>query len=152
MQRREFLVVSFATTLGAAIAPRRLAATGAPIAMTVYKSASCGCCKLWVQYMQQNGFTIKVVDLDDLSEIKRTAGVPAAMQSCHTGLVGAYVVEGHVPADLVKEMLIEKPKILGLAVPGMVVGSPGMEQGSTKSPYDVVAFARSGQLRVYAKR
>jgi len=92
------------------------------------------------------------VDMADLTEIKRSAGVPGKLESCHTALVGAYVVEGHVPADLIHKMLNEKPAILGLAVAGMVVGSPGMEQGATKLPYDVTAFTRDGKTSVYAKR
>ena len=102
--------------------------------------------------MQANGFTAKIVDMDDLSEVKRNAGVPDRLQSCHTALIGAYVAEGHVPADLVKKMLAEKPKIAGLAVPGMVAGSPGMELGSRTDPYDVIAFTKDGKSSVYAKR
>ena len=90
--------------------------------------------------------------MDDLSEVKRSAGVPAQLQSCHTALVGKYVVEGHVPADLVRKMLEEKPAIVGLAVPGMVAGSPGMEQGNAKPPYEVIAFEKGGKTSVYAKR
>jgi hypothetical protein len=147
---------SFVQSLGAGVVvvgePRLLRATAALPTMTVYKSPSCWCCKNWVAAIQRAGFTVKVVDLDDLSEVKRNAGVPDRLQSCHTGLVGAYVVEGHVPADLIQKMLAEKPAILGLAVPGMVVGSPGMEQGNTKQPYDVIAFERSGKTSVFANR
>jgi len=120
--------------------------------ITVYKSPSCGCCKEWVKHVTEAGFAVKVIDMDDLAMIKSANGVPAALQSCHTGLVGSYVVEGHVPADLIKKMLAEKPAIVGLAVPGMVTGSPGMEQGNTKTPYSVVSFDRSGRTAVYAKR
>jgi len=102
--------------------------------------------------MQGAGFTVKVIDLDDLTTVKKNAGVPQKLQSCHTALVGGYVVEGHVPADLVKKMLNQKPPITGLAVPGMVTGSPGMEMGDSKDPYDVIAFDRTGKTSVFAKR
>ena len=119
--------------------------------LTVYKTPTCGCCKEWVKHVQANGFTVKAVDMNDLSQVKRDAGVPAALESCHTALIGTYVVEGHVPADLVKKMLAEKPAIIGLSVPGMVDGPPGMEQGN-KQPYSVIAFAKGGTTRVYARR
>ncbi len=154
MERREFVGTMLGAGALAAVAPRALRAEmgSAPIAMTVYKSPTCGCCKEWIKHMEANGFTAKVVDMDDLASIKKNAGVPDQLQSCHTALIGAYVAEGHVPADLVKKMLAEKPAILGLAVAGMVAGSPGMEQGSTKLPYDVIAFAKGGKTSVYAKR
>lgn len=123
----------------------------APTAITVYKSPSCGCCTKWVEYLRANGFAPAVRDMEDLSEVKATFGVPAALQSCHTATVGAYVVEGHVPADLIHRMLRERPKIAGLAVPGMVSGSPGMEGGPAER-YDVIAFDRAGHTSVYAKR
>ena len=123
----------------------------AALKMTVYKSPSCGCCKNWVAYMKKEGFDLKVIDLDDLSEIKRSAGVPSAMESCHTGLISSYVVEGHVPADLVRKMLTEQPKLIGLSVPGMVNGPPGMDDGP-KQPYQVIGFTREGKTSVYARR
>ena len=147
MNRRDFVLAGAALL----VAPRALRAA-APPTMTVYKSPSCGCCKNWVAAAQKAGFTVKVVDLDDLSEIKKNAGVPDSLQSCHTVLVGAYVVEGHVPLDLVSRMLAAKPAFVGLAVPGMVVGSPGMEQGAEKQPYDVIAWVKGGKTSVYAKR
>lgn len=146
MNRREFV----GATLGAGVV--LVAMPSAPVAMTVYKTPACGCCKDWVVYVERAGFSVKAIDLDDLTEIKRRHRVPDALQSCHTALVGAYVVEGHVPADLINRMLSEKPKITGLAVPGMVVGSPGMEQGTRKQPYNVLAFDRAGKTSVYARR
>ncbi len=98
--------------------------------MTVYKTPTCGCCKEWVKHVEAAGLKVKAVDIDDVSPIKRSAGVPPAMQSCYTALVRPYVVEGHVPADLVKKVLDEKPKIVGLAVPGMVVGSPAWSRAA----------------------
>jgi hypothetical protein len=156
MKRRDFLGSFALATAGVALVSRngfaQAGAAKAPIPMTVYKSPSCGCCKDWVTYAQKNGFAPKVVDMADLTQVKKDAGVPAALESCHTVLVGAYVVEGHVPADLVHKMLTEKPAIAGLAVAGMVVGSPGMEQGNQKQPYEVTALTRAGKMSVYARR
>ena len=123
----------------------------APTIITVYKSPSCGCCRKWVDYMRAQGFQVVVHDLDDLTEVKTEAGVPAKLRSCHTALVGGYAIEGHVPADLVVKLLREHPKVAGLAVPGMVSGSPGMEGGAPVH-YDVVAFDRAGHTLVYASR
>ena len=152
MNRRDFFGTITAGSALAALAPCEVFAAAAPIPMTVYKSPTCGCCKEWVAHVQKNGFAPKVIDMDDLTKVKKDAGVPDALQSCHTALVGAYVVEGHVPADLVQKMLTEKPKIVGLAVAGMVVGSPGMEQGNQKVPYQVTAWTKDGKTSTYARR
>jgi hypothetical protein len=156
MKRREFLGSFALATAGVALVSRsgfaQAGAAKAPIPMTVYKSPSCGCCKEWVTHAQKNGFAPKVVDMADLTQVKKDAGVPAALESCHTVLVGAYVVEGHVPADLVHKMLTEKPAIVGLAVAGMVVGSPGMEHGNQRQPYKVTAWTKAGKTSVYARR
>ena len=154
MERRIFVRVIVGAGAAAVAAPRlaRAMTGAAPIPLTVYKSPSCGCCKNWVTHMQGAGFAVKVIDMDDLTAVKKNAGVPQKLQSCHTALVGAYVVEGHVPADLVKKMLAQKPQITGLAVPGMVTGSPGMEMGDSKDPYDVIAFDRAGKTTIFAKR
>jgi len=117
----------------------------------VYKDANCGCCKEWVKHLEQNGFTVEVMDMPDLSAVKTKYGVSPQLQACHTAVIGDYVVEGHVPADLIVKMLNEKPAIAGLAVPGMPAGSPGME-GATKERYDVLTFDRAGRTTVYAER
>ena len=119
--------------------------------MTVYKNPSCGCCHLWIEHMEQSGFEVKAVDTSNPDGVKDRLGVPGNMRSCHVGVVGDYLIEGHVPADLVKRLLKERPKVAGLAVPGMVVGSPGME-GHNPQHYDVVAFTKEGQHTVYASR
>ena len=95
--------------------------------MTVYKSATCGCCSKWVEHMQANGFDVKAIDVDDIDKVKRDAAFPRSAASCHTAIVNGYVVEGHVPADAVLKVLKEKPGDSGIAVPGMPMGSPGME-------------------------
>jgi Predicted metal-binding protein len=119
--------------------------------ITVYKDPSCGCCTKWIDHLRAHGFAVTARDMDDMDEVKATFGVPGKLQSCHTATLGSYVVEGHVPADVIQKMLKERPKILGLAVPGMPVGSPGMEGGRAQH-YDVVAFERNGKTSVYAKR
>ncbi len=125
--------------------------TGEPIAIKVYKDSQCGCCKEWVKNLEANGFKVETMDMPDLSMIKEKYGVKPELQACHTAIVNGYVVEGHVPPDLIKKMLKEKPAIAGLAVPGMPQGSPGME-GATKERYNVLTFDRAGHTTVYAQR
>jgi hypothetical protein len=120
--------------------------------MTVYKSPTCGCCSNWVEHMKANGFDVKAVNVDDIDKVKRDNGVPASAQSCHTGVVNGYVVEGHVPADAVLKMLKDRPAIAGIAVAGMPMGSPGMEVGGVKEPFDVLSFDKAGKTAVYQKR
>lgn len=125
--------------------------TQIPRTMTVYKSPTCGCCTEWIKHVEAAGFKVTVRDLVDLREVKAAFGIPAALQSCHTGQIGSYLVEGHVPADLITKMLREKPAGRGLAVPGMPIGSPGME-GGTPERYQVMLFDKAGAARVYATR
>lgn len=121
--------------------------------VTVYKSPTCGCCTDWVEHLEANGFDVKTTDMPDVTPMKTRMGLPETLYSCHTAIVGGYVVEGHVPADLVKKMLTERPNITGIAVPGMPIGSPGMEvPGRAPQPYEVIAFDRRGGQEVYATR
>jgi hypothetical protein len=142
-----------AAVLVAGVAIIGLARTPTPAGpvVTVYKSATCGCCTKWIEHLRAAGFTVVAHDTDDLVTAMESFGVPSSLGSCHTGEVGGYVVEGHVPADLIKKMLAERPAILGLAVPGMPIGSPGME-GSPTARYNVIAFDRQGKTSVYARR
>lgn len=117
----------------------------------VWKSASCQCCSKWVEHLQQNGFNVTVHNEGDVSPIKAKLGVPETLAACHTGEVGGYVVEGHVPAEDIKRLLAEKPQIKGLAVPGMPIGSPGMEQGDRHDPYETLSFAADGKTQIFAK-
>jgi hypothetical protein len=126
-------------------------ARGAPIRMTVFKDPNCGCCKSWVDYMRKHGFEVTVRDTSDVAGVKRTARLPDRLASCHTAFVNGYVVEGHVPAEDVQRMLDQKPRIAGIATPGMPAGSPGMEVPDRKDAYDVIAFKRDGSTSVYAK-
>ena len=119
--------------------------------IVVYKSPTCGCCKKWVQHMRENGFKVTVHEQYNVTPVKNEMGVPRQLRSCHTAKVGGYVVEGHVPADVVKKLLEEKPDIAGVAVPGMPMGSPGME-GFRRDPYDIIAFSKSGKSSIYASR
>jgi hypothetical protein len=118
--------------------------------VTVYKDPYCGCCNKWVEHLKAAGFAVTAHDAEDMSRIKTEAGVPAALESCHTAKVGGYVIEGHVPADDIKRLLAERPDAVGLAVPGMPIGSPGMEQGDTREPYDVILFRKDGTTTVFA--
>jgi hypothetical protein len=119
--------------------------------MTVFKSPTCGCCKDWVDHARKHGFKVVSRDIADVTPTKKAHGVPEKLYSCHTALVGGYVIEGHVPADLVQKLLKERPKVAGLAVPGMPMGSPGME-GPISQRYDVLTFDKAGKTTVYAKR
>ncbi len=127
-------------------------AQGALPPMTVYKSAQCGCCAAWVDHATGAGFTVRVVNTEDLATVKREMGIPPRLASCHTVVVGSYLVEGHVPAADVKRLLAQRPRVRGLAVPGMPVGSPGMEQGAPANydRYDVIAFSADGSTSVFA--
>jgi hypothetical protein len=117
--------------------------------VTVYYSPTCGCCKKWVDHLNANGFTTKSVEQEDLSQLKADLGVTAKVRSCHTAMVEGYVIEGHVPAADIARLLSEKPRIAGLAAPGMPAASPGMDSG--KAPYDVVTFDAKGNTTVWAR-
>jgi hypothetical protein len=128
-----------------------MAATPKGIDMEVWKDPSCGCCKDWIALMEQAGFSVRVSDIGNKG-VRARLGLPASLGSCHTARVGRYVVEGHVPAREIKRLLRDKPDALGLTVPGMKVGSPGMDgpayQGR-KDPYDVLLVRRDGSTSVY---
>ena len=151
MDRRAFVRAALAGSAAVVtVSPLAALRRSAPIPITVYKSPSCGCCKSWVTHIEKNGFTAQVHDVDDVTPYKKQYHVPDAMQSCHTAVAGDYVIEGHVPADLIQKVLKEKPAIVGLATPGMPQSAPGMDMG--KTPYEVIAFTRGGKTSVYAKR
>jgi hypothetical protein len=152
ISRREWLRAAAAGAAGVLLSRRAVAElTSAPTPIVVYKTPSCGCCKEWVAHLKKSGFAPVVHDLDDLTETKANLGVPHALESCHTAVAGRYVIEGHVPADLVRKLITDRPAIVGHAVPGMVQGSPGMETGR-KEPYSVIAFTHDGKTSVYARR
>jgi len=113
--------------------------------ITVYRTPTCGCCLAWVDHLRESGFAVSVEEMPDLAPIKRDLGVPEDLESCHTATVGGYVVEGHVPAEDIRRLLASKPNAKGLAVPGMPIGSPGMERGNEKQPYRVILFGAAGE-------
>jgi hypothetical protein len=120
--------------------------------ITVYKDPSCGCCTKWVEHLRAAGLKPLVHDRSDMDALKDSLGVPAALRSCHTAVAGKYVVEGHVPAADVTRLLAAKPKgVLGLAVPDMPAGSPGMEMSGRRDAYDVIAFSANGTTSVFAR-
>ena len=117
----------------------------------VWKSPTCSCCSKWVEHLRQDGFNVTVHNETAMNPLKTKLGVPQALASCHTAMIDGYVIEGHVPPEDIRKLLREKPKTLGLAVPGMPIGSPGMEQGDRRDPYETLAFTSSGESSVYAK-
>jgi hypothetical protein len=136
-------------------APPAPAAEATPVAsateITVYKTPTCGCCQNWVEHLRENGFRVAVVDRPDLTSIKTERGVTQPLRSCHTGVVDGYTIEGHVPAETIRRLLAERPDVEGIAVPGMPVGSPGME-GPNPQPYEVYTFDESGPVGLYEAR
>ena len=116
--------------------------------ITVYKSATCGCCNKWIDHLEANGFKVTAHNRNDMPNVKRQLGIAESYQSCHTAVVNGYVIEGHVPAADIERLLRERPKVHGLAVPGMPSGSPGMENGQFDA-YDVVTFTRQGETKVF---
>lgn len=142
-----FLVFSLGLFLTASV--RLLAADNE---ITVYKIASCGCCSKWVDHLKANGFKVTVHEVESTDEYSKKNGVPDAARSCHIGVVNGYAIEGHVPASEIQRLLKERPKARGLAVPGMPIGSPGMEiPGRPAAPYTVVLIGDDGKLSDYQK-
>ncbi len=151
MQRRTLLLRAAPLLALASTAAWPLAASAAAPMVEIWKDPNCGCCQDWVRHLEANGFATRVHDAGN-SAARTRLGIPAALGSCHTGLVGGYALEGHVPAREVHRLLREKPKAIGLAVPGMPVGSPGMDgaaYGGRRDPYDVLLVLADGGSRVY---
>ena len=117
--------------------------------ITVYKDPECGCCKSWIEHLIKHGYLVHVNDTRELAQVKQSLGVPGQLKACHTALVGGYLVEGHVPASDIDRLLKQRPKVAGIAVPGMPVGSPGMEMGAPQ-PYSVISFDKTGKTAVFA--
>jgi len=135
--------------LAAALSLVAFAAWGDNEKVVVYKSPTCGCCTKWIDHLEENDIDVESQDVRDVSPIKRANGVPPGMTACHTALAGGYFIEGHVPAEDVKRLLKERPEIAGLTVPGMPIGSPGME-GPHPERYRVFAVGRDGKLSTFA--
>jgi len=157
MTRRDW-ISTLARTLGTGAALSALLpmvshadALRAPAKLTVYKDPSCGCCTKWVEHLKGAGLQPDVHDRSDMDALKDSLGVPAALRSCHTAVAGRYVIEGHVPAADVKRLLASAPKgIIGVAVPDMPAGAPGMEVPGRADRYDVIAFAVDGTTKLFA--
>lgn len=132
-----------------AVTPTGWAATEAPVDVTVHRSPTCSCCEKWVNHLKANNFNVTDIVTEDMQSIKSKFGVSAEMASCHTAVVNGYVVEGHVPANDIKQLLKTKPGIVGISVPGMPTGTPGMEMGDKKDAYDVVSFDEKNQTKVF---
>ncbi len=147
MNRRTLL--SLAVAAAALASVPSLAKTALP-QVDVYKNPDCGCCGAWVDHLKAAGFPVKVHEMPDTSAVRKRYGIPDEFGSCHTGVVAGYALEGHVPADDVKRLLAKKPRAAGLSVPGMPVGSPGMEAGSRKDPYQVLLIDKAGRSSVFA--
>jgi hypothetical protein len=157
-----FLAAAALTFAGCGQAKRREGSNDGPArtpqratmaaAMTVYRNPGCGCCEAWAGLARKAGYKVEVIDAPNIAAIKRKYGVPAQLESCHTAIVGGYAVEGHVPLEDVERLLREKPAgIKGLGVPGMPIGSPGMETpDGTKAPFKVMAFDAKGRVRAFA--
>ena len=150
-QRRGFQKSLGRLALAALFAPLALSLipSGAALAeggqMTVFKSPYCGCCGKWVDYMRAEGFQVAVRDMDDIAAVKKMAGVPGQLESCHTASLDGYVIEGHVPANAVRRLLSGETAYRGISVPGMPTGSPGMEGGAAET-YSVYGFDGSGKI------
>jgi hypothetical protein len=152
LSRRTFLGAVAGGAVGALGGERLLGARDPVLAsITVYASPTCGCCRKWITYLEGQKFSVTTQLIDDVTPQKRKLGVPEQLWSCHTATVDGYVVEGHVPADVIQRVLKERPKVAGIAAPGMPQGSPGME-GPRSEPYEIVSFTRTGQTAVYARR
>ena len=173
MNLRAFVFAGLALVGGAAVvlgsrqrAPQANGAAAAPVApvvasvleaapasdvIQVYKAPTCGCCGDWIDHLREHGFEVEVIDQPNMFAVKSELGLPREMASCHTARIAGYLIEGHVPASDIQRLLEERPSVAGLAVPGMPVGSPGMEiEGQPADAYDVVAFEASGETSVWA--
>lgn len=128
-----------------------VAVQAADVPITVYKTPTCGCCGKWIEHLKANGFDPTVIEVQNTSEQRAKLGVPEKLMSCHTGFVQGYAIEGHVPAADIQRLLKERPVAKGIAVPGMPLGSPGMEQGPRKQPYSVLLFDSEGKVSEFQK-
>ncbi len=147
---RYWAALGLAATV-AGVAGLALAAPSPGPEVVVYKSPTCGCCKKWVEHVQAAGFRVTVHDTSSLAGVMERYGVPRKLTACHTAIVDGYVVEGHVPADVIQRLLKERPEIAGVAVPGMPAGAPGMES-DTPAKYYILTFDKNGATSVYGSR
>lgn len=147
--KKTILAISLILASGAAICAKKEDSTK-PVDIVVYRSPTCGCCEKWLAHLKQNNFNIQDIVTDNVQAIKDKYGVSQEMASCHTAIVDGYVVEGHVPAKDILTLLKTKPKVIGISVPGMPKGTPGMETGEAKDPYDVISFDRDKRFEIFS--
>lgn len=148
--RREFLKLAF---IGVAMAPLQFKNANAAVsgtAIQAYRNPGCGCCEKWAEMLKTAGYDVTMEDDADLAGRRLAAGVPEDLAGCHMAKIGHYIIDGHVPLKEIERLLTEKPTIRGIAVPGMPMGSPGMEMGESRDAYDVVAFSADGTRSVFA--
>ena len=117
--------------------------------ITVYRSPNCGCCSGWIKHLQEHQFNVIDIKTNNINKLKQKYGIPSKLASCHTAIIDGYVIEGHVPADDIKQLLSQKPNITGLTVPEMPVGTPGMEMGNRKDPFSVLTFDKDGNTTIF---
>lgn len=145
MTRRKLAVLLMAMALPTPVLLKsRTGRAASPVQATLYKNPQCTCCEGYAQYLEQNGFEVDVKPTNDLAEISRTAGVPEDLEGCHTMFVGGYVVDGHVPVEVIRKLLTDKPAIAGITLPGMPSGSPGMN-GSKTETWTIYAMTKDGR-------
>jgi len=146
--------IAAASLAAAGLATPALSAPGATARslppVTAYRTASCGCCKGWLQHMRANGFQVRDVVVADLGAIKRHLAIPAKLSSCHSAQVAGYALEGHIPASDIKQLLRKRPAVAGIALPGMPLGSPGMESAYGKEPFTVMSFTKGGTVQPFS--
>ena len=148
LSRRFLLILGVSASAAAACAQTPRPSSD----LAVYKSPTCGCCGAWVEHMTAAGFQARITEVTDPGSVRSARGVPAAVASCHTAVIGGYVLEGHVPAEDVRKLLAERPDALGLAVPAMPLGSPGMETpDGQREPYETLLILKGGGTRVFAR-
>lgn len=145
------LLCSILLSLLAACSPTPTPTSPVATEIDVWKSPTCSCCSKWVEHLRGNGFAVNVHNETAMNPLKTKLGVPEALASCHTGVVEGYVIEGHVPAQGIRKLLADKPAARGLAVPGMPIGSPGMEQGERRDAYETVLFTEAGTSQTFAE-
>lgn len=152
LARREVLRSLAQSVISTAVigsVPALAFAREAASSIEVWRTSGCLCCGKWISHLQDNGFTVQARVVADVAPIRHALGVPATLRSCHTARVGGYVIEGHVPAPDILQLLRERPGALGLSVPEMPLGSPGMESPAAKAAYDVLLVAKGGDTRVF---
>lgn len=119
--------------------------------IVVYKNPECGCCTKWVRYLQDNDYNVTIEHTRDVYAVKKRLGVPEKLAACHTAVIDGYVIEGHITHRDIKRLLLFRPEVTGIAVPGMPIGTPGMERGNSKQPYEVMTFDEQGNTEVFVK-